>query len=120
MNWIGSWIEQIKKTNVMSNKRSAYRMNKREVVLAKFLLHSLKEDIGYSLRFKYEKVRAKPPTNTTSANVKCFTNDYMLSRLVDFLEMKHYGRHITKDENKTDLRVISRVLYRRRKNENQK
>tara|TARA_R100000808_G_scaffold16249_1_gene36829 strand:- start:311 stop:604 length:294 start_codon:yes stop_codon:yes gene_type:complete len=95
-----NWIEQIKKTNVMSNKRSAYRMNKREVVLDKFLLHWLKEDIGYNLRFRYETARAKPPTNTTSADVKGFTNDYMLSRLVDFLEMKHYGRHITKKEEK--------------------
>ena len=95
-----NWIEQIKKTNVMSSIRSAYRMNKREIVLDKFLLHWLKEATGYNLRFRYEKARAKAPTNTTSADVKGFTNDYMLSRLVDFLEMKHYGRNITKEKNK--------------------
>ena len=95
------WIEQIKKTNVMSNKRSAYRMNKREVVLDKFLLHWLKEPINrYSNRFRYEKVRTKLDKSWGHNEQIQFEHDYMLSRLVDFIEMKHYGRNITKEKNK--------------------
>lgn len=101
MDWIGSWIEQIKKTAAMSRGRGRHNMNKREVVLDKFLLHWLKEPVNrYSNRFRYEKVRTKLDKSWGHNEKIQFENDYMLSRLVDFLEMKHYGRNITKEKNK--------------------
>ena len=46
---------------------------------------------GYNITPKYDR------------DTREFTNDYMLSRLVDFLEMKHYDRHITREKNKEEV-----------------
>jgi len=100
-----TWIEAVKKTAAMSRGRGRSRMNKREVVLDKFLLHWLGQKIGtYSYRYRYEKVRTKLDKSWPHGEQKQFSNDYMLSRLVDFIEMKHYGRYITREREKENER----------------
>ena len=101
-----TWIEAVKKTAAMSRGRSKFRMNKREVVLDKFLIEYLTEEVshygrsGGQMRLNYEKVRTKPDWTWSIGDKQRFENDYMLSRLVDFLEMKHYDRHITREREK--------------------
>jgi hypothetical protein len=97
------WMKKIKETAVMNWSRGKHRMNKREVVLDKFLLEYLTEEVphgygrsGGEMRLNYENVRTKAELTWSHRDRNQFENDYMLSRLVDFLEMKHYGSFITR------------------------
>ena len=93
-----TWIEAIKQTRPLAERR--HGGSKRATLLEKFLLKWLTETVGYSSRFRYEKVRTKLEPSWYSGEKKQFSNDWMLSRLVDHLEMKHYGQHITREKNK--------------------
>ena len=97
-----TWIERVKNTRPISRKASPFRTNKREVVLENFLLRWLTETVSYNSRFRYEKVRTKMNPLWNDSSKRGFSNDWMLSRLVDHLEMKHYGQHITREKNKED------------------
>ena len=95
-----TWIEAIKQTRPLAVRRQGG--SKRAVLLEKFLLKWLTETVSYNSRFRYEKVRTKLDPSWYSGEKKQFSNDWMLSRLVDHLEMKHYGLHLTKETNKED------------------
>ena len=95
-----TWIEAIKQTRPLAVRRQGG--SKRAVLLEKFLLKWLTGTVGYSSRFRYEKVRTKMNPLWNDSSKRGFSNDWMLSRLVDHLEMKHYGQHITREKNKED------------------
>tara|TARA_B100000953_G_scaffold115139_1_gene94655 strand:+ start:207 stop:500 length:294 start_codon:yes stop_codon:yes gene_type:complete len=95
-----TWIEAIKQTRPLAVKRQGG--SKRANLLEKFLLKWLTDTVGYSSRFRYEKVRTKMNPLWNDSSKRGFSNDWMLSRLVDHLEMKHYGQHITREKNKED------------------
>jgi hypothetical protein len=96
-----TWIEAIKQTRPLAVRRQGG--SKRDVLLEKFLLKWLTETVSYNSRFRYEKVRTKLDPSWYSGEKKQFSNDWMLSRLVDHLEMKHYGQHITRGRNKEEV-----------------
>ena len=95
-----TWIEAIKQTRPIAVKRQGG--SKRANLLEKFLLKWLTGTVGYSSRFRYEKVRTKMNPLWNDSSKRGFSNDWMLSRLVDHLEMKHYGQHITREKNKEE------------------
>ena len=96
-----TWIEAIKQTRPLAVRRQGG--SKRANLLEKFLLKWLTDTVGYSSRFRYEKVRTKMNPLWNDSSKRGFSNDWMLSRLVDHLEMKHYGQHITREKNKEDV-----------------
>ena len=95
-----TWIEAIKQTRPLAVRRQGG--SKRANLLEKFLLKWLTETVSYNSRFRYEKVRTKMNPLWNDSSKRGFSNDWMLSRLVDHLEMKHYGQHITREKNKED------------------
>ena len=95
-----TWIEAIKQTRPLAVRRQGG--SKRANLLEKFLLKWLTGTVGYSSRFRYEKVRTKMNPLWNDSSKRGFSNDWMLSRLVDHLEMKHYGQHITREKNKEE------------------
>ena len=96
-----TWIEALKQTRPLAVRK--HTGSKRDILLEKFLLKWLKEPVNrYSNRFRYEKVRTKLDNSWGQGEKIQFSNDWMLSRLVDHLEMKLYGKHITKEKNKED------------------
>ena len=95
-----TWIEAIKQTRPLAVRRQGG--SKRANLLDKFLLKWLTDTVGYSSRFRYEKVRTKMNPLWNDSSKRGFRNDWMLSRLEHHLEMKHYGQHITREKNKED------------------